>query len=409
MEERTWLILEDASIFSGRGFGFPSPFAEDLQSSGYAGIGEVVFNTAMLGYHEVLTDPSYTGQIIAMTYPHIGNYGVSDDWNESGPLGEGVSDRRPIKAAGFVLRKLYTGPPPPGRHDLNSYLYEHEIPGITEVDTRRLTLKLRDQGSVNGLVISSKHRELSQSEREAALSCLKAFPAMEGRNLISAVGSTDTIAPRSDSQHFTAHQHLTESQQLTASRFKHISLALYDCGTKANIIREFEKLGCAVTIYSSASSASQILAGNHHAIMVSNGPGDPQTLKEQIKTVRGLIGKLPLFGICLGHQLIAEALEARIHKMKFGHHGINHPVRDERTGRVFVTSQNHGFAVDEASLPESTEVWFRNANDQSIEGIRNDELPILTAQFHPESAPGPYDSHWIFEEFLNAIPVNKEY
>lgn len=385
----TWLILADGSVFGGWGFGHPAPFAEELQHSAYTGIGEVVFNTAMSGYHEVLTDPSYTGQIVAMTYPHIGNYGVSDDWNESGPQGAGLVDSRPVKVAGFVLRSLYEGPVPPGRQKLHDYLREHEIPGIRDVDTRRLTLGLREGGSINGILMRSRSSDLSESERAAAMACLEGFPSMEGRSLVSAVGSREIIAG-------------------TAPGASAISIALYDCGAKANIMREFRKLGCAITIYPSEISAEEILAGKHQALMVSNGPGDPQALDYQIQTVRELIGRLPLFGICLGHQLIAQALGAEIYKMKFGHHGINHPIRDERTGKVFVTSQNHGFAVNEDSLPASTEVWFRNANDQSNEGIRSDDLAVLSVQFHPESSPGPYDAHWIFEEFLKAIPLKEK-
>ncbi len=397
MTERTYLVLENGSIYDGRGFGYPAPLARDLQPGvpSFSNAGEVVFNTAMVGYHEVLTDPSYTGQIVSMTYPHMGNYGHLDQWNESGPIKSadgGASstscDTRPVKVAGFVLRSLYRGPVPTGRITLDEYLKRHEVPGLTEVDTRRLTLELRDKGSGNGVMIRAENPELglSPDEIQAATAYLQAFPKMQGRNLVADVGSVETI-------------NLAGSD----GPYKGLRLALYDCGTKANIIREFEKLGCDVTVYPSTSTASTILGGGHDAVMLSNGPGDPEVLQDQIATVRDLIGTLPVFGICLGHQLIAEALGARTYKMKFGHHGINHPVRDERSKRVFVTSQNHGFAVDEESLPSGTEVWFRNANDRSIEGLRNDELPVLSAQFHPESAPGPYDSHWIFEEFLRAV------
>lgn len=397
MSVRTCLVLENGSIYNGKGFGNPAPFPRDLEpgTPSFSNAGEVVFNTAMVGYHEVLTDPSYTGQIITMTYPHMGNYGHLDEWNESGPLGEDGQDSsscdpRPVKAAGFVLRSLYRGPVPKGRITLDEYLNRHEIPGITDVDTRRLTLEIRDGGAVNAVLVRPENPALGLSPDEINMisSYLESFPGMLGRNLVRDVGTSLKFS---------------RSRPLEGS-YAGMRLALYDCGTKANIIRELEKLGCEITVYPSNSSARDILNGKHHGVLVSNGPGDPQVLQEQIATVKGLIGNIPVFGICLGHQLIAEALGARTYKMKFGHHGINHPVRDERTKKVFVTSQNHGFAVDEKTLPSGTQVWFRNANDLSIEGIRNDELTVLTAQFHPESAPGPYDSHWIFQAFLDAVP-----
>ncbi len=398
MHSRIYLVLENGSIYEGKGFGAQAPLASELVAGRevFSGAGELVFNTAMLGYCEVLTDPSYTGQIIAMTYPHMGNYGCLDQWNESGPVKKADGgpaatscDLRPVKASAFVIRSLYRGPVPTGRITLDGYLKRHGIPGISEVDTRRLTLELRDFGSRNAVLAGAANPSagFEPQELEAVLAYLKAFPKMEGRNLVTGVGSTEVFSIPGDPGAIYAGK----------------TLALLDCGTKANIIRELARLGCTVKIFPSASGAGEILASRPHALMISNGPGDPEVLANQIAVVREIIGKIPVFGICLGHQLISEAMGAKTFKMKFGHHGISHPVRDERSKKVFVTSQNHGFAVDEASLPDSAEVWFRNANDQTIEGIRDDSLPVLSTQFHPESSPGPHDSHWIFEEFLSTL------
>jgi carbamoyl-phosphate synthase small subunit len=381
----TYLVLEDGTVFPGKAFGFDAPNVGDLKSldEPFTFTGEVVFNTAMSGYYEVLTDPSYTGQLVTMTYPHIGNYGIDHSWNESGPSGSKKEDSRPIKVAGYVLRSAYTGPVPDGRVSLESVLQTHKIPAITEVDTRRLTLHLRDNGAKKGIIIrSASANGLDKKEQETVLTHLQSFPNMEGRNLVSAVGTSDEIDPSKKAKY---------------------KIALMDCGMKANILREYEKRDCEVTLYPSTVASSDLLAGKPDAVMISNGPGDPGVLEQQIATVKDLIGKVPVFGICLGHQLISEALGAKTFKMKFGHHGINHPVRDERTKKVFVTSQNHGFAVDPKSLPKTVEVWFTNANDKTIEGIRDDSRKVLSAQFHPESAPGPVDSSWIFDEFLSVI------
>ncbi|NCN04861.1 MAG: glutamine-hydrolyzing carbamoyl-phosphate synthase small subunit [Spirochaetales bacterium] len=394
--ERTFLVLESGEVFAGSGFGYSAPTLDEVvpRQLRFSAVGEVVFNTAMVGYHEVLTDPSYTGQLVVMTYPHIGNYGTKDEWSESGPLHDThgcIVDPRPVKAAGFIVRSLYRGPVADDRVTVDAYLRTNEIPGISDIDTRRLTLLLRDKGSKGGVLIRSRFsqaQELSRPEVDAAMKYLKAYPSMAGLNLVPMVGTKYEIPNNeiSDKLH----------------------IALFDCGVKANIIQEFSKLNCRISVFPSDSSAERILQSNPDGVMISNGPGDPGTLIEQTEVVKNLIGKIPVFGICLGHQLIAQALGAKTYKMKFGHHGINHPVRDERTKRVFVTSQNHGFAVDEKSLPKEAEVWFRNANDGTNEGIYSDSLALYTAQFHPESAPGPYDSHWIFKAFLNAIPPRKE-
>lgn len=378
-----FLVLQDGAVFAGRPFGHPAPKVDSLVSEdALRAVGEVVFNTAMAGYHEVLTDPSYAGQLVAMTYPHVGNYGCDDEWSETGPDERAVIPG--IKPAGFIVRSLYRGTVPEGRMTLDSFLRRHQTPGISDVDTRGLTLKLRQGGSLKGMIVrpASKESSLTDKELAACVDFLSRFPDMEGRNLIGDVGS-DVV------------------QSLNDEGYPH--MLLVDCGIKANIVRELSRLDCKVTLAPSGMSSEDLLRLKPDAVLYSNGPGDPAVLDATIRQIADLIGKLPVFGICLGHQLISLALGASTFKMKFGHHGVNHPVRDEKTRKVFVTSQNHGFAVDESTLPSSVEVWFRNANDNTIEGIIHKDLPILTAQFHPESAPGPHDSSWIFREFVSHV------
>ncbi len=390
-QELSLLILEDGTVYAGRGFGSEAPelgqlLHDECAAAAYAdgkSVGEVVFNTAMSGYNEVLTDPSYTGQIVVMTYPHIGNYGTCDDWSEVGP--EEGRNSAAVKPAGFVVRHLYQGPVPAGRRRLEELLAEHATPGISDVDTRRLTLRLRDEGSCNGVILKAPEQAdggIGAADLERVRTFLRGFPPMEGRNLIGAVGTREPVtlnpagAPR---------------------------IALLDCGLKANIIRELTARGAAVTILPSDAGPEALAETASDALFLSNGPGDPAVLQQQVELVRRSVGRLPVLGICLGHQLIAEAIGAKTYKMKFGHHGINHPVRDELTGKVFVTSQNHGFAVDESTLPGEAQVWFRNANDATNEGLIDRKRRVLSAQFHPESAPGPTDSLWIFDAFLDAV------
>ena len=400
-----FLVLDDGTVFRGNSFGARAlradelvPGAADLRSAG-----EVVFNTAMSGYHEVLTDPSYTGQLVVMTYPHIGNYGALDAWSESGAdaageraashgdasRGDRFATPAPnglgLHAAGFILRDVYRGPVPEGRITLHELLERGGVPGISGIDTRGLTIKLRNEGSCTGLLLAPREpdaRELSDSELEAAREYLNAFPDMVGRNLVTDSGVRQQVDINPDG----------------APR-----VALVDCGSKANIVRELTRRGCRVTILPNSVSSGEISAVGADAVLISNGPGDPAVLEPQIDLLRSLVGTTPLFGICLGHQLLSHALGAETGKMKFGHHGVNHPVRDELSGRVFVTSQNHGFTVREQSLPAGARVWFRNANDGSIEGILDEAKRVYTAQFHPESAPGPADSSWIFDAFLSHI------
>ena len=382
MHDPSCLVLEDGSRFEGRSFGINGPLAETLQPGVELAkaVGEVVFNTGMCGYHEIITDPSYTGQIVSMTYPMIGNYGSAYDWNEVGPED---SSRPKVKTAGFVVRSIYNGKIPKGRISLHQFLVENITPGIYDIDTRRLTLRLRDEGSKNGIIVTPQNGvSIQEGELRRAVEYLKSFPDMEGRNLIPLVGGDTTTV-------------LNETGNP--------SFLLVDCGIKANIVKEVVARGCRVVLISSNAGFDEIVEANADAVLYSNGPGDPAVLDKQVDILRRLIGRMPVFGICLGHQLISQALGARTRKMKFGHHGVNHPVRDESTKRVFVTSQNHGFDVDPQSLPADVDVWFVNANDATIEGIKHRTLPVMTAQFHPEAAPGPHDSSWIFDEFISRV------
>jgi carbamoyl-phosphate synthase small subunit len=376
------LILKDGTFQVGEPFGYPAPYARELDPGLILqkSVGELVFNTGMCGYHEILTDPSYTGQIVMMTYPHGGNYGDLDDWSEIGP--EGGVKRPGVKCAGFVLRDLYQGPVPAHRLSLDEFLKRHQTPGISEIDTRFWTLHLRDHGSQNAIIIQLEQESPSKEELRLAQAYLDAYPSMEGCDLTPYVGTEESV-------------------EINPQGSPH--LVLVDSGIKANIIRELEQRGAHLTLVPDTWTVEQILSLKPDGVLFSNGPGDPAALQEIVRKIQRLIGQTAVLGICLGHQMIAQALGAKTYKMKFGHHGVNHPVRDEFTKRVFVTSQNHGFAVDEASLPAEVQVWFRNANDGTIEGLSHRSLPILCSQFHPESAPGPHDSSWIFNAFIDKV------
>lgn len=346
--------------------------------------GEVIFNTGMTGYHEILTDPSYTGQVVMMTYPHIGNYGDDDDWSEIGPE-MGRHSAPGIKARGLIVRSFHDGPVPDGRMTLDEFMKKHGVCGISDVDTRGITLKTRREGSRNGVIIAAADEAGTAPEGEileTVLEYLKNMPDMAGADLTGEVGTGEVeVYNRAGSPH----------------------VALLDCGVKMNIIRELENRGCRITVLPAGSDAAAVRESGADALLLSNGPGDPEPLDSQAALAAGLIGKMPLWGICLGHQVLSRAIGGRTYKMSFGHHGVNHPVRDEKTGRVFVTSQNHGFAVDEKSLPEGFTVRFRNANDQSVEGIESREKKLLCVQHHPEASPGPVDSEWVFDAFLETL------
>ena len=386
MKVNSFLVLEDGSSFKGDGWGSEIPLVNKLQKvkTKICPAGEVVFNTSMTGYQEIVTDPSYTGQIVLMTYPHIGNYGTVDEWSQTSPhIKEHILKGK--HAAALVVRSFYNGPVAEGRLFFNEFLKKRGISCISNIDTRALTLNIRNNGSRNGVLVRSEHKELSSEELAAVLEYLKTVPSMTGRNLIGDIGVTDPVS-------------LEQNKSADSLHF-----AVIDCGVKKGIVQELQSQNVQITIFPSDINKKSLLSHSINAVLFSNGPGDPAVLEDQIALCKSLIGVVPVFGICLGHQIMSHALGGKTVKMKFGHHGGNHPVRDEKSGKVFVTAQNHGFMVDEQSLPEKISIRFRNANDHSVEGLFSDDFKIFSSQFHPEAEPGPDDSTWIFEEFVSLV------
>jgi len=351
------LVLEDGRAFPATSFG------ADGEASA-----EVVFNTSMTGYQEILTDPSYAGQLVVMTVPHIGNYGVNpDDEESSGP-----------RAVGFAVRERC---PAPSNHrsqgDIARYLKDHGLIGITGLDTRALTRHLRTRGAMMGIVSTRETDPARLHER------LRGVPGMAGRDLVPDV---------------------TCREPYEWSRDGDVPVVVIDCGIKRSTLRYLASLGARLTVVPARTTADEILARRPRGVLISNGPGDPAAVTYVIATVRALLGKVPLFGICLGHQILGLALGGRTYKLKFGHRGGNQPVKDLRTGRVHISSHNHGFAVDLDSLPASeVEPWFVNLNDQTNEGLRCRTIPAASVQFHPESAPGPSDCRPIFGDWMACL------
>lgn len=344
------LILQDGTIFEGEAFGH-------LQDS----VGEVVFNTSMIGYGEVLTDPSYYGQIVTMTYPLIGNYGINlEDIESSG-----------VHVKGFIVREKSDMPNNfRCEMDLDTYLKQNKVIGLEGIDTRALTKILRNNGTMKGIIT------LENSTLESVIPKLEAF--------------NNTLAVKT----------------VTRKEIEHIKgegtkVAVLDFGVKQNILRSFANRNCDITVFPATSTPQEILNINPDLIFLSNGPGDPEDLDDVIENIKELIGKKPIVGICLGHQLLALALGGQTGKLKFGHRGGNHPVKDLEENKVFITSQNHGYYVNE--LPQDMVVTHINLNDNTVEGMRHTKLPIYSVQYHPEACPGPKDNDYIFDKFLELV------
>lgn len=364
------LALEDGTVFLGRAFG----------ATGER-FGEVVFNTSMTGYQEVLTDPSYTGQIVTMTYPMIGNTGTNADDRES---------PRP-RVEGFVVRELHPEPSSfRSEESLPENLRRHGIVGIHGLDTRALVRRLRVRGAMSGVLSTV------DLDDESLIAKTRARPHMLGLDLVK------TVVPGQPSP-WDAGFVTPFRNELLPHRPPERHVVALDYGMKWNISRCLVQIGCKVTVLPGTASASDVLAYKPDGIFLSNGPGDPEPVDYAIQTIRDLLGKKPIFGICLGHQLLGLALGGKTFKLKFGHRGSNQPVLDQRTGRVEITSQNHGFAVDPASLPRDVEITHVNLNDQTLEGFRHTKLPAFSVQYHPEASAGPHDSSYLFEEFRQLL------
>jgi carbamoyl-phosphate synthase small subunit len=377
------LALEDGTVFAGTSIG-----AEGEVD------GEVCFNTSMTGYQEILTDPSYRGQIVTMTYPQIGNYGVN---------AEDVESWRP-QLAGFVVREhSRTQSNFRAEQSLAQYLKQWRVVAIESIDTRALVRRLRSGGAMKG-ILSTIDLDEDSLVRKA-----KASPGLVGRDLVREVlpdQPRDWQEPLSDWTHLSRSEERgarSESQAPHSVSDAAPHVVALDFGMKLNIPRYLYDMGCRVTILPGTATAAEVLAQRPDGVFLSNGPGDPEPLQYAIRTIRDLLGKKPIFGICLGHQLLGLACGAKTFKLKFGHRGANHPVQNLQTGAVEITSQNHGFAVEEESLPSSLEVTHRSLNDGTIEGLDHREVPAYSVQYHPEASAGPHDSHYLFRRFYDTL------
>jgi carbamoyl-phosphate synthase small subunit len=374
--EQAVLALEDGTVFEGTSFG-----------ASVERTGEVVFNTAITGYQEIFTDPSYSGQIVVLTNPQIGNYGANPADSEAGiPHIEGLVVREisPVASNWRADDKA------------ENFLAKHGIPVIAEVDTRKLVRLLRDRGAMRG-VIAVGDRDSAEVVKIA-----RSAPPMTGQNLISKVSTQHSY------EWTRGLEAVSVSDKVDSLEESCFHVVAYDFGIKRNILRHLVQIGSRVTVVPANTTSEDVLSLNPDGVFLSNGPGDPEPLAHQSGQVKKLVGKVPVFGICLGHQILGLALGGETYKLKFGHHGANHPVLNRLSGKVEITSQNHGFAVDPDSLRDSEiELTHVNLNDQTLEGFRHRNEPVFCVQYHPEAAPGPHDSHYLFHEFAALIKEHK--
>jgi carbamoyl-phosphate synthase small subunit len=374
MAKKAILVLEDSSVYEGHSFG--------AEANTY---GEVVFDTSMTGYQEMLTDPSFAGQILVPTYPLIGNYGINESDFES----------RQIQVRGFAVREYCSRPSHwQSSRTLHEFLLAYSIPGISGIDTRALTRHLRLEGAMMGILTS-------EMTVEEALEELKTVPRYDATDFVHQV-STEKAYNWPSNAPATATLPSPSLRGASATK-QSLKILVIDYGLKYNILRILNQLGCQVSAMPCTASAEDVLALNPDGIVLSPGPGDPVLLDDITDTVKELIRKKPLMGICLGQQLIGKALGAQTFKLKFGHRGGNHPVRDLATGRVYITAQNHGYALDAHTLKGGLEVSHINLNDGTVEGLRHRDLPILSIQYHSEASPGPLDNMYLFERFLEIV------